>query len=419
MGQPALSTPLTTFTGSTSSAPPYNTTTSSQPTLNDSQLNTSGYGNGSYMGGFPASPDLTQQQQQQQQQQQRAAQSFSMSPTAFLNTQGKGDKLSSGANYAMKSESSLEGVTFPGQQDLFSSFPQPQMPPPPPQGYGAMNRTSMTSPDPNYSMPLKDEASMGSVGQFLNQFLSDPLNPSQVPSQSMSDSSQCFQQPGNDPPTQPSLPSSAMFQFPTSPLQQGQQFESSTVGPVPTLPQQPSTTSPNESQILRVSSAGNLGMLTGETPVPVRPPLSRGKSEPIRHLEQQVKHLAEENERQMMEIEKQQSIAQQHYVAILQQIAEQQASGRASQQQQEILRTVLSDPSLISILRDVLLSHPPPSILQDGGDGGQRSARLQPLSITPTKMNTDCGAQLSSTPSPLLSPSQPSQVKKKMIGHVM
>lgn len=419
MGQSSLSTPFTGG-GATSSTQPYATPTPTQPPLSDGQYSTSGYPNGSYMAGFTSSAATLSQPQQQQ----RAAQGYPLSPSSFLDAQGKGSKSTSGpdlsgipgSNYSMKNE----GMAYPSQQEMvFGSYAQQQqqqqqqMAPPPHQDYGAMNRTGMTSPpDTNYSMAMKDETSMGTMGQFLNQFLSDPLNPSQVPT----DSSQCYQQPANQ--AQQALPSSNMFQFPTSPLQQqqNQQFESGTLS---SLLQQSSAgatgDSANQNSIARVSSAGNLGLLTEESSTPpIRPPLSRGRSEPIRHLQQQVKHLAEENQRQMMEIEKQQSIAEQQYMAVLQQLAEQQASGKASQEQQRVLKSVLSDPGLVSILRDVLLANPPPVALQERGgiqqqqqQQQQQRERLQPLNVTPSKMSTD--SQVSSTPSPLISPSQASQ----------
>ena len=408
-----------------SSTQPYATPTPTQPPLSDGQYSTSGYPNGSYMAGFTPSAPLSQQQPPQQAHQQRATQGgFPLSPTSFLNAQGKGNKSTGGADLSGMTGSSYsmknEGMgTYPGQQDLvygsYSQQQQQQMAPPPHQGYDAMNRTSMTSPNTNYSMTMKDEASMGTMGQFLNQFLSDPLNPSQVPT----DSSQCFQQPANQ--AQQALPSSNMFQFPTSPLQQqpGQQYESTSLS---SLLQQPSAgagDSANQGSIARVSSAGNLGLLSEQSSTPpIRPPLSRGRSEPIRHLQQQVKHLAEENQRQMMEIEKQQSIAEQQYVAVLQQLAEQQSSGKASREQQEVLKSVLSDPNLVSILREILLANPPPSVLQESQGSQhqqqqqqQQRERLPPLNITPSKMSTDSGGtHVSGTPSPLVSPSQASQV---------
>lgn len=418
-----------------SSTQPYATPTPAQPPLNDSQFSGSGYANGSYVGGFLAPPTSPppglsrqpQPPQQQPQQRARTPQGFPLSPTTFLNSEGKGEKPVGGVNpnfsempgtnYPMKNESSFEGVGFPpSQQDLYSSFPQQQMVPP--QGYGAMNRTDMTSPEANYGVPMKDETSIGTVGQFLNQFLSNPLNPSQVANQPIPNSSQCYEQSGGNhaqQQQQQGLPSSSMFQFPTSPLQQRPQFESPPVGSLPSLLQQPPPQSSDDStsqppSMFRVSSAGNLGTVSTESPpAPARPPLSRGKSEPIRHLQQQVKFLSQENERQMMEIEKQQSIAEQQYMAVLQQVAEQQASGKTSQHQRDVLKSVLSDPGLVNLLRDILLSNPPPSSVGDGEEGQQRSC-LQPLSITPTKMSSDSGAHVSSTPSPLISPSQTSQV---------
>ena len=418
MGQSSLPT---TFTGggAMSSTQPYATPTPTQPPLSEGQYSTSGYPNGSYMAGFTPSATLSQQQPQQPQQQ-RATPGYPLSPTSFLNAQEKGSKSTGGpdlsgmqgSDYSVKNE----GMSYPGQQEMmFGSYPQQQqqqMAPPPHQGYGAINRTSMTSPDTNYNMTMKDEASMGTMGQFLNQFLSDPLNPSQVPT----DSSQCYQQPVN--PAQQALPSSNMFQFPTSPIQQqqSQQFESTSLSSLLQQPSAGTSDSTNQNSIARVSSAGNLGLLTGDSSTPpIRPPLSRGRSEPIRHLQQQVKHLAEENQRQMMEIEKRQSIAEQQYVAVLQQLAEQQASGKASREQQEILKSVLSDPGLVSILRDILLANPPPPALQERVGSQQQQQqqqqqreRLPPLNITPSKMSTD--SQVSSTPSPLVSPSQASQV---------
>ena len=418
MGQSSLPTPFTGG-GGVSSTQPYATPTPVQPPLNDGQYSGSGYPNGSYMAGFTSSASQGQDLSQQQPQppQQRATQGFPLSPTGFLNTQGKGEKSTGGANlagmqgstYSMKNES-LEGVAYPpSQQDLvFGSYPQQQQMAPPHQGYGAMNRTAMTSPDTNYSMGMKDEASMGTMGQFLNQFLSDPLNPSQVPS----DTSQCFQPPAAGNQTQQALPSSNMFQFPTSPLQQGQQFPSGTLPSL--LQQQPpgDGDSTNQGPIFRVSSAGNLGTLTDDesssSSAPIRPPLNRGRSEPIRRLQQQVKHLAEENQRQMMEIEKQQSLAEQQYVTVLQQLAEQHTSGKTSREQQEVLKSVLSDPNLVSILREILVANPPPTSLQEREAGQQQRDKLQPLNITPSKMSTD--SQVSSTPSPIISPSQASQV---------
>ena len=407
-----------------SSTQPYATPTSAQPSLSNAQFSGSGYPNESYIGGFSAPPPNLSRQPQQPL---RTPQGFPLSPTTFLNTQSKGDKPVGGAspnlpgipgtNYPMKNESSFDGAEFPpSQQDMYGSFPQQPMVPP--QGYGAMSRTDVASPEANYGMPLKDETSIGAMGQFLNQFLSDPLNPSQVTNQPLSDSSQCYQQSGGNrsqQQQQQGLPSSSMFQFPTSPLQQGPRFESSTVGTLPSLlqqqPQPPSGDSSNQPPIFRVSSAGNLGTLsTTESPSPIRPPLSRGKSEPIRHLQQQVKFLAQENERQMMEIEKQQSMAEQQYMAVLQQVAEQQASGKTSQEQRDVLKRVFSDPGLVSLLRDILLANPPPSSLVDRGEEGYQRSRLPPLSLTPTKMSSDSGAHVSSTPSPLISPSQTSQV---------
>ena len=106
-------------------------------------------------------------------------------------------------------------------------------------------------------------------------------------------------------------------------------------------------------------------------------------------------------------------------MAVLQQLAEQQVSGKASPQQQEVLKSVLSDPSLVSILRNILLAHPPPVSLLEKEER-QHRARVQPLSITPSKMSTDSGTHVSSTPSPLISPSQTTQVSGeiRVLSHI-
>ncbi len=111
---------------------------------------------------------------------------------------------------------------------------------------------------------------------------------------------------------------------------------------------------------VRVSSAGNLDNVTSPLPRP-RPPLERGKSEPIKRLREQVQKLNEEQAKQIQEIDKQKNFADRQYTELLQTVLQQLSSGKASDQQKQILQNVLSDPSLVNILRDVLLTTPNPS----------------------------------------------------------
>ena len=142
---------------------------------------------------------------------------------------------------------------------------------------------------------------------------------------------------------------------------------------------------------VRVSSAGNLGLVADTaSPLPhMRPPLERGKSEPIRRLHEQVQKLSAENEKQLMEIDKQKNFAEKQYSELLQTVMHQQtASGKTSEQQQQVLQSVLADPSLVGILRSVLLTTPPPSGAVGVTDGPSTSQDLSGVGFTtPGKMS--------------------------------
>jgi len=62
--------------------------------------------------------------------------------------------------------------------------------------------------------------------------------------------------------------------------------------------------------------------------------------------------LSEQQEQQRKEIEKQHSLAEQQYKELMQQYLSQ----KPSEQQQQVLQSVLSDPSLLNLLRSLLLS---------------------------------------------------------------
>ena len=217
-----------------------------------------------------------------------------------------------------------------------------------------------------------------------------------------------------------------IFEFPPMvPQQQRQTFETQNLsqassGSSPSLQTRMDMPPPSHYPVLRVSSAGNLGAVS-ET---ARPPLERGKSEPTRYLEQQVRKLSELSEfgeRQMKEIEKQQSLAQLQYAELLKQYLR-QASGKTSEQQQQVLQSVLADPSLISILRNVLLQAPTPPSSSSPSTAAAAVALIQgvqdhhsgiPLA-TPTKTEAEETASPLSL-SHLVSPTQLAKVRSMQL----
>lgn len=133
-----------------------------------------------------------------------------------------------------------------------------------------------------------------------------------------------------------------------------------------------------ERPLPRVSSAGDLGMVE-QMP---RPPLERGKSEPTRRLREKMQQLHEEHEKQLQEIDKQKNLAEQQYSELLQTVMQQVSSGKASEQQKQVLQGVLADPSLVTILRDVLLTTPSPAGQEVGGSKFSL-AELHRRTVTP------------------------------------
>jgi hypothetical protein len=160
------------------------------------------------------------------------------------------------------------------------------------------------------------------------------------------------------------LPSPQLLQAQGGSL--GHSFQYSTgsspiTSPPPALStqQQPSQAAPQRDlQFVRVSSAGALPICSDVSPTTTRPPLQRGKSEPSRHLQDKVRNLNVQQLKQMEELDKQKTIAEVQYSELLLQLlpsSAQQVKPEPSDQQQ-VLQRVLSDPSLVKILRSVLLS---------------------------------------------------------------
>lgn len=143
---------------------------------------------------------------------------------------------------------------------------------------------------------------------------------------------------------------------------------------------------PSLSPFVRVSSAGNLADMSQ---TPTRPPLERGKSEPTRHLQDKVRSLNAQHLKQMEELEKQKTIAEVQYSEILMQLLPKVGP---SNQQQQVLQRVLSDPSLVKILRSVLLSSQP---------NQQQAAGNPPALIAPARPHIQPRkASASATPPP-------------------
>ncbi len=140
-----------------------------------------------------------------------------------------------------------------------------------------------------------------------------------------------------------------------------------------TTPPPPTTTTQQQrkreemmSPFVRVASAGELSACSS------RPPLERGKSEPSRLLQDKVRSLNAQHIKQMKELDKQKNIAEVQYSELLMELMPQQGKTEhqqalqsalsnpsisgSSEQQQQVLHSVLSDPNLVKILRSMLLT---------------------------------------------------------------
>ena len=179
---------------------------------------------------------------------------------------------------------------------------------------------------------------------------------------------------------------SGIFQFPQSIQPQQSPFKA----PNFSQPQTTSLSPLSSHPFNRVSSAGSL------TAVPARPPLERGSSEPTQFLQEQVRKLSEQQEQQRKEIEKQHSLAEQQYKELMQQYLSQ----KPSEQQQQVLQSVLSDPSLLNLLRSLLLSTALPT-----------GAPLGKLAVSPQTSSKPHFAQQTSPPGQSFAlPTQPAKV---------
>ena len=147
----------------------------------------------------------------------------------------------------------------------------------------------------------------------------------------------------------------------------------------------------------RVSSAGSLTSYAESAASPTRPPLERGKSEPIKHLQDKVRNLSAQHLRQMEELDKQKTIAEVQYSELLMQVIPQQQQAKAgpSEEQRHALQSVLSDPSLVKILRSVLLTGQPP---MDSGRAGQAAGASPPLIAPATHMQAREGSEGATPP---------------------
>ncbi|XP_019848726.1 PREDICTED: MLX-interacting protein-like isoform X2 [Amphimedon queenslandica] len=109
------------------------------------------------------------------------------------------------------------------------------------------------------------------------------------------------------------------------------------------------------------------GVATGTSPT-----YSKGSVEPnMQLIAEQMKRLEEEQLEQIREIEKQQSIASQQYLLLLEQYVS-ESGEQPTQQQQKDLAAVLSNPASVQILKSIL-TH----------DGSKRSQRDPPSNVAP------------------------------------
>lgn len=294
----------------------------------------------------------------------------SLSPTAFLNMSpaesGRGNlDLSQLSNYPMKPEPLLNEPNSSNQSACLYSLPTyPQGSGP--AGYGSM---SMSTSEDVYSMQASIQRKVDDMEGMFS------VTPSQLlPSKHTS------------PHHHTSTPDS--FQFPTtSTLTEANQYTPTPSGSHMTSARDHMM---NQPSFVRVSSAGNL---ITSSPVPSsRPPLERGKSEPIQRLREQVQKLSAQNEKQILEIDKQKSLAERQYSELLHTVLQQAATGNASEQQKLALQSVFSNPGLVNILRDVLSTMPPPGVGDQTASGqvvqrvgGASPALKMPLSELHTK----------------------------------
>lgn len=173
-----------------------------------------------------------------------------------------------------------------------------------------------------------------------------------------------------------------VFQFPHPPMQQRSQVKFSQATEMPP---------PSSQLFVRASSAGKV------TDLGTHPVTERGNNAPAQFLHDQVRKLSEQQEQQRKELEQQQYLAQKQYSEVMQQFLGQ----KPSEEQQQVLRSVLGDPSLLDVLRTLLLSTSAPT-------GASSSGKLASNSSTsPLPQQTSPPGQ---TFSPFTSPTQSTKV---------
>lgn len=298
----------------------------------------------SYSPRFDPRPQTDQFQPPQARPSAPDSQQYSISPTSFLNLspdgppQGRAEHMDIGINFPLKSEPLLEDGSAVDSSRLadhmysrrLQGYPQEARES---QGLDSINHTSAEGILGLQSSLQREVNSMNS--EFSSLYGAGEATPSQS-----------YMRSGSMQPQ-----GSKEFQFPSSSVgRSGASAQNQ-------FPTQPSVRG-DPGLFGRVSSADNLGLVSGMAPR-LRPPLQRGKSEPIRRLHEQVQKLSAENEKQLMEIDKQKNFAEKQYSELLQTVLQQQAiSGKTSEQQQQMLQSVISDPSLVGILRTMFLNTP-------------------------------------------------------------
>ena len=235
-------------------------------------------------------------------------------------------------------------------------------------------------------------------------------------------------------PLPPMTPSSSSFPFTLqqqhSTAKDSSQFHFSS--PPPPLPQPQSYVgggsateywSPQHSYPQRKSSAELQPSQQAAFTSPSTPPATGfptrqipASSEPLTDsslqlLAEQMQQLERQQFQQLKEIEKQQSIATQQYLGLLHRYIDQSGS-HTSRQQQQVLQSVLSDPSSVHILKTILLQ-------EGAGEGERKGGQPQQVVAKPDGGGTVAGErqdgslqqQTDKPGSQLLTPTQLAKVR--------
>ena len=372
-----------------------------------------------------------------------ADQQYGLSPTTFLALPSEQPKtqevpvescmdigVPQMSNYAMKPESNVDGgsmstcthTQFNSSVPAFQSQHQPPSTPTPnptptltptvtptptptlsptPQSQhytGALNGSAM---DTIFSMAASNSTSVGATPQQKDLSISSLLGlfgpdaaAADLPQQPAIRSSPL----GSTPLTHVTSASQSqqapdVFQFPHPPPQRSQ------VKLSPATEMHPSSSQP----FVRVSSGSK------PTDLATRPVMERGNSAPTQFLHEQVRKLSEQQELQRKELEEQQYLAQKQYSEVMQQFLGQ----KPSEEQQQVLRSVLGDPSLLDVLRTLLLSTSAPTGTSNPGRLASNSSNTSPL----PQQTSPPGQTLAF--SPFTSPTQSTKVSTSSLLQVL